>query len=578
MKLHVFCLGAILGLHSVLGLQAQDVPIPPIPEIFGFWPTNGSPGTIVTIEGTNFFAVQSVQFNGVNATAYTFGFVPGPPVTGWVRVPEGATTGPITVETLAGTARSTDSFVVLDSPAPVITGLGSNSGGVGDVVTVTGSNFVDIISVQFNGMEAKWASSTTDSIFTYVPDGATTGLIKVVTQHGQAVSAAPFTIVAKDLAPVITNFSPLQGPPGTWVNFNGVNLDGITSVQFDGVNAQFDTMFGGEFLAKVPAGATTGPIAVQTQQGIFTTSNSFTVVGLVPPVIQEISPSAAGIGTLVVIRGLNFDQIQAVLFNGTPAPFSLMGDLWATVPTNATTGPITVVTSGGSAVSAAPFTPLPTGDLLLTQTASTQLVTTGHDLIYTLVVTNRGPTAVSGVQITNLLAVGDKWTLPALVFNLPDEEPVDIELPSLGQTNAFQIQSVMSSQGTAGVTNDTILCNLGSLNVGESAIIFLTVRAFQLGRLNHLAVVRTADWDLDVRSNFSLTTTRVVAPDEVLIQLVAPSACEISWSDELTNIVVQSRTLTGSWADVPDRPAAQNGRFTLRQATTDPPQIYRLRE
>ena len=72
-----------------------------LPKIYGFSPTIGPAGTIVTITGTSLFDVTNVQFNGTNATPFNV-------MTNQlqVAVPVGATPGPITVVIPGGSGMS----------------------------------------------------------------------------------------------------------------------------------------------------------------------------------------------------------------------------------------------------------------------------------------------------------------------------------------------------------------------------------------------------------------------------------------------------------------------------------------
>jgi uncharacterized repeat protein (TIGR01451 family) len=67
------------------------------------------------------------------------------------------------------------------------------------------------------------------------------------------------------------------------------------------------------------------------------------------------------VGTNVVITGANFTNVTAVLFNATLANFSVNASnkLTTIVPTNATTGPLTVITPGGVIISTNSFRVLP---------------------------------------------------------------------------------------------------------------------------------------------------------------------------------------------------------------------------
>ena len=89
-------------------------PLPPppsgAPTITSFSPMSGSPGTLVTINGTNFSGGSTVvKFNTTNATQW-FRFNSSTRI--YARVPSGATTGKISVVKSAGTAVSATNFTV----------------------------------------------------------------------------------------------------------------------------------------------------------------------------------------------------------------------------------------------------------------------------------------------------------------------------------------------------------------------------------------------------------------------------------------------------------------------------------
>ena len=70
------------------------------------------------------------------------------------------------------------------------------------------------------------------------------------------------------------------------------------------------------------------------------------------PAILSFDPSAGNVGSLVMIHGSHFVGTTAVRFNGASATFQVLntGNILATVPPGATTGPIAVTNPGGSAI------------------------------------------------------------------------------------------------------------------------------------------------------------------------------------------------------------------------------------
>jgi cytochrome c peroxidase len=81
------------------------------PAITSFAPPNGVGGTGVTITGTNFTGATAVSFNGTPAT-----FTVSNSGTITTTVPAGASTGPIKITTLDGTATSAINFTITSSP------------------------------------------------------------------------------------------------------------------------------------------------------------------------------------------------------------------------------------------------------------------------------------------------------------------------------------------------------------------------------------------------------------------------------------------------------------------------------
>jgi large repetitive protein len=106
-------------------------------------------------------------------------------------VPVAAVPGPLTVTTVDGTATA----ALLIIKPPTITAFTPVAGRVGTIVTVTGTNFLGVTDVLFNGTDAGApviVSAT--SIRATVPAGASTGKITVTDRGGSVLSSAMFTV------------------------------------------------------------------------------------------------------------------------------------------------------------------------------------------------------------------------------------------------------------------------------------------------------------------------------------------------------------------------------------------------
>jgi len=326
------------------------------PSISSLSPTSGAVGTAVTISGSGFGSSQG-------SSTVTFNGTPGTP-TSWrsgtikVPVPSGASTGNVAV-TVNGAASNGVTFTV----SPSITSLSPTSGGIGAVVTITGTNFgatQGSSTVTFNGTRATPTSWSTTSIKAPVPSGASTGNV-VVTVAGTASSGVSFTVLP---TPSISSLSPTSGTAGTSVTISGSafgSSQGSSTVTFNGT-AGTPTSWGGSTIrVPVPSGATSGNVVV-TRGGVPSNGVNFTVAPT--PTISNLSPSSAGVGMLVTITGTNFGATQGsstVKFNGTTAtPTSWSAtSIKAPVPVGASSGNV-VVTVAGIASAGVSFTVLPT--------------------------------------------------------------------------------------------------------------------------------------------------------------------------------------------------------------------------
>jgi hypothetical protein len=271
--------GASSGLISVVtpGGTATSTGIftvtdPPVPSITGFLPVSGGVGTVVTIDGSGFTGAGAVTLNGTNVAGFTV--VTDAQIT--ATVPEGASSGQISVVTPGGTATSSGTFTVI--PPPSITGFSPDSGLVGTSVTIDGTGFTGTTAVRFGTTSVgagEFTIVTDEQITATVPAGAGTAPISVDAPGGTATSAGSFTV---NQPPSISGFSPASGPVGTSVTLGGSAFDGATAVRFGTTSATtFTVVSNTQITATVPAGAITAPISVDGPGGTGTSSGNFAV-------------------------------------------------------------------------------------------------------------------------------------------------------------------------------------------------------------------------------------------------------------------------------------------------------------
>jgi uncharacterized repeat protein (TIGR03803 family) len=225
----------------------------------------GKVGATVEILGQGFTGTKQVLFGSVPAT---FQNVSDTYMT--AKVPAGAPTGTVTVNTFTTTFKSNRMFLVM----PQITSFTPTSGKVGTSVTINGVSLTQTTNVTIGGKTAAFTVLSDTQVKATVPPGARTGQkISITTAGGIASSPANFVVV-----PAIGSFTPTSGPVGTSVAISGTSFTGTTKVTFGGVAAtSLQVINDSQVDALVPTGAATGPIAVTTPGGTATSATNFTV-------------------------------------------------------------------------------------------------------------------------------------------------------------------------------------------------------------------------------------------------------------------------------------------------------------
>ena len=257
--------------HVQPALMAQT----PAPVIDKLKPASGPVGTKVKVKGSNFgTSPGTVTFNGTNA--------PVNPNSNWdsakiqVKVPEGATTGPVVVT--VGTQSSAGvTFTVTSAPSgPIISKLKPDSGPVGTEIKIKGSNFGNAGTVTFNGVTASQINWNDKKVRAVVPAGATDGPVVVTTAGGQQSNGVAFDVT--DGVPIISKLEPDSGPVGTEIKIKGTNFgDQEGTVTFNGVMASASQWNHEIIRTQVPQGATDGPVVVTTAGGQSSAGVTFTV-------------------------------------------------------------------------------------------------------------------------------------------------------------------------------------------------------------------------------------------------------------------------------------------------------------
>jgi uncharacterized repeat protein (TIGR01451 family) len=509
------------------------------PQISAVSPPFGRPGTNVTIVGSSFIGTTAVNFGMLAATSFNV-LSNGAII---AVVPTNAVSGPITVMAPGGSYVTTSNFLV----APNIFSFSPYFGPGGTKVTITGANLdLGSLVVKFNGITAPITSHNFNTAVVTSPT-STTGYISVSTSDGAFTNTSSYYYYP----PSLTDFHPRFGPSNTLVTVSGNSLLGVTNVSFNGVPALTFYPTNNVFItAVVPAGVSTGPVSVSNPAG---SSSSLSVLFYSPPIIFGFNPTHGLPGTNVVITGANFQGTTSVLFNGLTSSFTVpgAGQINATVPPNAQTGPITVIGSGGTNVSANNFVLDYGADVSVSVTALPNPVVVSSNLAYTIKIQNNGPLSATNTMLTNSLPPSS-----ALV-------------------------SASTTQGTLVTNASPITGNLGILTPGASATVTLTVVPWATGTVADTASVGSAAIDVNPADN-TYTLLVTVLPSPILtIALSNSDLLVITWPSALTNFGLQYSTNLGpgaTWSADTNVPQNGSGVDTVTETNPGVTTFYRLRE
>ncbi|MGE6221083.1 IPT/TIG domain-containing protein [Nubsella zeaxanthinifaciens] len=250
------------------------------------------------------------------------------------------------------------------------------SGKAGDTVTVNGLGFGtdnQLVWVDFNGAQVRPHETTNAKLKVIVPAQAKSGKIKVSKDTANVFSANLFTVneVVSNV-PYITTFTPTSAKVGETITIKGklfgTNIN-VIGVKFgNSLAVKPTTVVDTAMTVLVPSDAETANISLIINNGTaIVSSETFTVIPQeVIVTLTSFTPLAAKVGETVTIKGTNFGtDINAVTIkigNSNPIKPTTINATTATivVPSDATTGKISLIKGGKTIVSNDTFTLTPT--------------------------------------------------------------------------------------------------------------------------------------------------------------------------------------------------------------------------
>lgn len=215
----------------------------------------------------------------------------------------------------------------------------------GDKITLVGTDFAEVTSVRFGGVNAKSFSILSPTLIEAIVGVGGTGQVSVIAPSNIA-NLSGFTFIP---APQISSFTPVNGGKNTVITIIGSNFNGATAVSFGGIPAMSYTIVSSTQITAVIGDAISGQVAITTSGGIASV-NGFNFFK--HPVITSFAPIIAKPGEFVTITGTDFTGTSTVNFGGVQASsFTVISDnsIKAVVGSGAS-GQISLSTPGGTAV------------------------------------------------------------------------------------------------------------------------------------------------------------------------------------------------------------------------------------
>lgn len=276
----------------------------------------GNVGDVVTIKGDYLNLMHGVIFAGSD-TIKEAEFVGHDRYTIQVKIPAEARTGVITLTdaTKDGTSLETKEELTINTPEA--TPIKDRNIKAGEILSIKGSSFDQIVSVKFEGATvnaADFKSQSVAEITVAVPAKATDGTFYVVTKSGIEVPVGNIiTVVPTQL---VATPNPVKN--GAELTITGKDMDLITGIAFPNAAAsQLNKVETTKVTATVPEDAQE---TTKDANGIILSlANGKTVTvayTLVKPTVASCTPAAITAGDKTIIKGTDLDLVKSITFPG----------------------------------------------------------------------------------------------------------------------------------------------------------------------------------------------------------------------------------------------------------------------
>lgn len=271
----------------------------------------GNIGDVVTIKGDYLNLMHGVIFAGSD-TIKEAEFVGHDRYTIKVKIPAEARTGVITLTDTIKDGTSLETKEELTINTPEATPIKDRNIKAGEVLSIKGASFDQIVSVKFEGATvdaADFESQSAVEITVKVPAKATDGTFYVVTKSGIEVPVGNIiTVVPTQL---VATPNPVKN--GAEITITGKDMDLISGIAFPNAAAsQLNKVETTKVTATVPEDAQEGDITLSLANGK-TVTVAYT---LVKPTVVSCTPAAITAGDKTKINGTDLDLVKSITFPG----------------------------------------------------------------------------------------------------------------------------------------------------------------------------------------------------------------------------------------------------------------------
>ena len=276
----------------------------------------GNVGDVVTIKGDYLNLMHGVIFAGSD-TIKEAEFVGHDRYTIQVKIPAEARTGVITLTDTIKDGTSLETKEELTINTPEATPIKNRNIKAGEVLSIKGASFDQIVSVKFEGATvdaADFESQSAAEITVKVPAKATDGTFYVVTKSGIEVPVGNIiTVVPTQL---VATPNPVKN--GAEITITGKDMDLITGIAFpNAATSQLNKVETTKVTATVPEDAQE---STKDANGIILSlANGKTVTvayTLVKPTVASCTPAAITAGEKTLIKGTDLDLVASITFPG----------------------------------------------------------------------------------------------------------------------------------------------------------------------------------------------------------------------------------------------------------------------